>query len=142
MQMRSLYDDEKVKFHFPQACCYCGIAKQISIDHLIPKIKGGADYSDNLVWACKPCNSSKRDHDLIEWLRSKGKFPSILLLRRYTKLVARYCDQYGLLELPLAESLLHQLPFELQLLPYRFPDLSSLVLWISPYPQQSPLRLG
>jgi hypothetical protein len=135
MKMGSLYDDEKVKFQYPQACCYCGITTQISIDHLIPQIKGGADYADNLVWACKSCNSSKRDRDLLEWSQNKGRFPSILLLRRYTKLIARYCDQQGLLELPLSEALQQPLPFQLQLLPYNFPDLGSLVLWVSPEPQ-------
>jgi len=136
MQMRSLYDDEKVKFKYPLACCYCGNTAQISIDHLIAKIRGGADYADNFVWACKSCNSSKRDRDLLEWSLNKGRFPSILLLRRYTKLIARYCEQEGLLELPLAEALEHQLPFQLQLLPYTFPDLVSLVLWVSPKPQR------
>ena len=132
MQMRSLYDDEEVKFQYPQACCYCGTTEKISIDHLIPLIKGGADYSDNLVWACRSCNSSKRDRDLLDWSQNKGRFPSILLLRRYTKLIARYCEHHGLLDLSLAEASQHQLPFKLQLLPYSFPDLGSLVLWVSP----------
>ena len=136
MQMRSLYDDEKVKYQYPQACCYCGAVEPISIDHLIPRIRGGGDHADNLVWACISCNSSKSDRDLLEWSQLKGRFPSILLLRRYTKLVTRYCEQQGLLELPLAEALQHQLPFKLQLLPYDFPDLSNLVLWVSAKPQR------
>ena len=132
MKMQSLYDDEKVKFKYPQACCYCGAVDQISIDHLIPRILGGADHSDNLVWACRQCNSSKRDRDMLEWSQYKGIFPAILLLRRYTKLVARYSDQQGLLDLPLVEAGSHCLPFRLELLPYSFPDLAELVLWVMP----------
>lgn len=130
MQMRTLYDDEKVKINYPQACCYCGVTHPLSIDHLIPKMKGGGDYSDNLVWACGPCNSSKRDRDLLEWCRGKNTFPSILLLRRYTKLVARHCEMHGLLDTPLADVASRHLPFAIELLPYTFPDLSSVVLWV------------
>lgn len=130
MSMRSLYDDEKVKFKYPQACCYCGAAERLSIDHLIPRIRGGEDHSDNLVWACRSCNSSKADRDLLEWFEIKGTFPSILLLRRYMKLIMRFCDREGLIDLALAECLEHELPFKLDLLPYSFPDLSSLVLWV------------
>ncbi len=92
MSMRSLYDDEKVKLNAPKACCYCGATVALTIDHLIPKIKGGPDYADNLVWACKACNSSKSDTDLLEWCKSKCTFPSLLLLRRYIKLIAKYCE--------------------------------------------------
>ena len=130
MQMRSLYDDEKVKFTYPQACCYCGTQAFISIDHLIAQIKGGADHSDNLVWACRSCNSSKRDRDLLEWCQNKNTFPSILLLRRYIKLVARYCCTHEFIDAPLAEATKQPLPFKLQLLPYDFPALSTLVLWV------------
>lgn len=53
-------------------CAYCGrddlkliskITKEIAtVDHVIPKSKGGAIYSlDNLVIACHNCNSNKSD---------------------------------------------------------------------------------
>ncbi len=132
MTMRSLYDDEKVKFQYPPACCFCGNMEKISIDHLIPKNKGGSDCSDNFIWACKTCNSSKSDYDMLEWFKKKEKFPSILLLRRYIKLVAKYCDEKDLLDIPLNEALDYNLPFKLQLLPYDFPELDTLVLWIAP----------
>lgn len=130
MQMRTLYDDERVKLNYPQACCYCGATNSLSIDHLIAKIRGGEDHSDNLVWACKSCNSSKRDRDLLEWCQFKNTFPSVLLLRRYMKLVARYCETHGLLDTLLADDNCRRLPFVLELLPYTFPDLNSLVLWV------------
>lgn len=99
------------------------------------KIMGGPDYSDNLVWACRTCNSSKSDRDMLEWLDSKGRFPSILLLRRYMKIVAKYCEEQDLLEIPLKDALNYTLPFKLQLLPYIFPDLDKLDLWVLPIHQ-------
>jgi len=130
MEMRSMYDDEKVKLTVPKACCYCGATSPLSLDHLIPRIAGGSDHSDNLVWACKSCNSSKGGRDFLEWHQTKDRFPSLLLLRRYTKLVARYCEQHGLLDTLLAEVGGQDLPFRLDLLPYAFPPLPSLVLWV------------
>ena len=43
-------------------CQYCGVSKvPLTIDHIIPKGKGGLDTWENLVTACKPCNQKKGD---------------------------------------------------------------------------------
>ncbi len=43
-------------------CCqYCGATKDLTLDHLIPKSKGGRSSWVNLVTACKRCNSLKGD---------------------------------------------------------------------------------
>ena len=39
-------------------CQYCGNQAE-SIDHIIPKQKGGKDSWENLIIACSPCNSRK-----------------------------------------------------------------------------------
>lgn len=41
-------------------CQYCG-AKAESIDHIRPRSKAGPHSWENVVAACRPCNSSKRD---------------------------------------------------------------------------------
>ncbi|MEC7434681.1 MAG: HNH endonuclease, partial [Actinomycetota bacterium] len=41
-------------------CQYCG-AHADSIDHILPRSRGGHHSWENLVAACKPCNLSKRD---------------------------------------------------------------------------------
>lgn len=41
-------------------CQYCG-SRADSIDHVVPRSRGGRDVWDNLAAACQPCNSSKRD---------------------------------------------------------------------------------
>lgn len=41
------------------ACVYCGSTANVVIDHLIPVARGGDNQPDNLVAACKRCNSGK-----------------------------------------------------------------------------------
>ena len=132
MSMASLYQDERLKMTLPQACYYCGSTLNLSVDHLIPRIKGGADESDNLIWACRSCNSSKRDRDMLKWMIDKNSFPSILLLRRYLKIVMRYCESNNLLDLELEEVQKQELPFDLSILPHNYPPLSELKLWVYP----------
>ncbi len=42
-------------------CQYCGSTKDLTLDHVIPRSKGGRSSWDNLVSACKNCNSKKGD---------------------------------------------------------------------------------
>ncbi len=132
MSMRSLYDDERLKMTAPQACYYCGSVDNLAVDHLIPRIQGGADDADNLIWACRSCNSSKRGRDMLEWTRSKGSFPPILLLRRYVKIVARHCERLGCMDVELSHVVDLGLPFDLALLPTDFPPLHELRRWVYP----------
>lgn len=41
-------------------CQYCG-DRADSIDHVVPRSRGGIDAWDNLAAACRPCNAHKRD---------------------------------------------------------------------------------
>jgi len=41
-------------------CQYCGRTDvSLSIDHVIPKSRGGEESWENLITACKPCNTRK-----------------------------------------------------------------------------------
>jgi 5-methylcytosine-specific restriction endonuclease McrA len=43
-------------------CAYCGTQKlRLTIDHIIPRSRGGRSNFDNCVAACKPCNIRKGD---------------------------------------------------------------------------------
>jgi len=42
-------------------CQYCGAAAE-NIDHVVPRSRGGAHVWENVVAACKRCNSRKEDH--------------------------------------------------------------------------------
>lgn len=41
------------------SCQYCGRKGNLTIDHVIPKSRGGPESWENLVAACHPCNSKK-----------------------------------------------------------------------------------
>ena len=128
MTIGPLADDERLKMVLPQACCYCACREQLSVDHLIPTKRGGANSGDNLVWACRSCNSSKGARDAIEWLTERGQFPPLLLLRRYLKLAIEMCRGRDLLDTPVADA--PELPFSLAAVPTSFPVPGQLRLWV------------
>jgi 5-methylcytosine-specific restriction endonuclease McrA len=42
-------------------CQYCGSHSQLTVDHVIPRSKGGDSSWENIVAACAPCNRRKGD---------------------------------------------------------------------------------
>jgi 5-methylcytosine-specific restriction endonuclease McrA len=46
-------------------CQYCG-AHADSLDHVVPRSRGGQHSWENVVAACRPCNARKRDRFLEE----------------------------------------------------------------------------
>lgn len=40
-------------------CQYCGSHAQLTVDHVIPRSKGGSSSWENIVAACAPCNRRK-----------------------------------------------------------------------------------
>ena len=58
-------------------CQYCGKTDtNMTIDHVIPKVKGGTDTWENLVVACFKCNSKKGNKLLSELTMQLIKKPS------------------------------------------------------------------
>lgn len=130
MQIGSFIDDERLKLILPQRCSYCGNDQHLSIDHLIPRYRGGKDTGDNMVWACRSCNSAKGATDVLVWFHNKEQFPPLLLLRRYLKIAIDYCAETNILDLPIEEA--KNLPFALEAIPHEFPKPTELKLWIIP----------
>ena len=126
MKIHSLFDDEKLKLQNGTRCVYCGSDTDISIDHMRPRIKGGTDISDNLVCACKTCNSSKGKKDLMEWYNDRQSFPPLMVLRRYIKLIYNYCESEDLINLEINALRAFNLPFDVSLLPIHFPSPEKL----------------
>jgi 5-methylcytosine-specific restriction endonuclease McrA len=59
-------------------CQYCGSTKRLTLDHVIPRSKGGQHSWDNVVTACERCNSIKSDrlpHEAGMILKTKPKAP-------------------------------------------------------------------
>ena len=45
-------------------CQYCGATKHLTIDHVIPRSRGGQDTWENMVVACSKCNIKKANTPL------------------------------------------------------------------------------
>ena len=62
---------------FNYCCAYClkheSQVGKLSVDHMTSLSQGGTNDIDNLVPACRPCNSSKNGKTLLEFLGFKWK---------------------------------------------------------------------
>lgn len=64
-------------------CGYCGSKKNLTIDHIIPRSRGGGNTWENLVTCCSNCNTKKGDRtpeDANMKLRVKPKKPDFFAL--------------------------------------------------------------
>jgi 5-methylcytosine-specific restriction endonuclease McrA len=43
-------------------CQYCGSRSNLTVDHVVPRSKGGPSSWENIVASCAPCNRRKGDH--------------------------------------------------------------------------------
>jgi hypothetical protein len=66
-------------------CFYCHRPQSrrrfLTIDHVVPKSKGGSNKLKNCVLACHRCNNEKDDLLLVEWVDrwySYGPFPDMV----------------------------------------------------------------
>jgi hypothetical protein len=131
MNMRSLFDDEKIKLSQGLNCNYCGSTQKLSLDHVFPQKYGGTDTGDNLIYACKICNSSKGKKDLMQWYIDKDEFPPLMIIRRYLKLIYKYCLDNDLLNEEIEKLMNKDLPFNISLVPTKFPKPDTLILTIN-----------
>ena len=118
MKVGSLFDDVKT---MPQAACvYCGAPPppKLHADHLIPRYLGGLESADNLVWACRSCNSSKGARDLLDWYSWQDRLVPWRLARRYLKLAMKEATAKGVMDASLQTP--PAVTFRLDLIPTRF----------------------
>ena len=79
-------------------CVYCGCdnRKTLTLDHVIPQSKGGKDAWDNLVTACKRCNSEKSNLTVDEYGKAipKPSRPHYLMMMKKVHYVPTEWDDY------------------------------------------------
>lgn len=138
MNMRTIFDDEKIKLQTGGICNYCGNSEKLALDHIFPKRFGGKDDAENLIYACRSCNSSKGKKDLMEWMAFRGTFLPLMVIRRYLKLTLQYCLENNLIDKKIDDLASVDLPFNITLLPVSFPLPNKLILNISSNSQQNP----
>ena len=69
----TLYDLAKMCDYTCQYCFNKFPLKELTIDHVNPKSKGGKDDHDNRVLCCRPCNAKKSNHT--PWFDKHGNIP-------------------------------------------------------------------
>jgi hypothetical protein len=75
---------------FHGMCAYCCVNAATTWDHITPVVKGGESVEGNIVPACVHCNSSKKDRDVVEWMRKKSLVGSVELLEEMILMEAGY----------------------------------------------------
>lgn len=72
-------------------CAYCGIqTKQLEKDHVIPFSKGGCASADNILPACKRCNTAKNDKNIYDWYTRSNVFSKYRM-----KKIVEYLKEVG-----------------------------------------------
>jgi 5-methylcytosine-specific restriction endonuclease McrA len=70
-------------------CAYCGATDTpLQRDCVLPISRGGRYTFENIVPACRSCNTSKCNEEVTHWLRRKGLDERTFLLR-YRSLASR-----------------------------------------------------
>jgi len=68
---RALRESQWWKRRIAAGCChYCGRQvgpRALSMDHVVPLIRGGRSSRGNVVPACKECNNKKKSLLPVEW---------------------------------------------------------------------------
>lgn len=108
MKWSSSIRDHFMELEKGKVCVYCGSTTAISMDHIIPISRAGIDpritrileSSDNIVCACKSCNSRKGDRDVFEWYGPDrvDEIPK-LVMSKFLKLAYDIHETQGTLDL-------------------------------------------
>jgi 5-methylcytosine-specific restriction endonuclease McrA len=61
--------DKELRKILTSSCVNCGTEEKITLDHVIPIVRGGKHSVGNLQPLCKSCNSSKGKKTMTEWSR-------------------------------------------------------------------------
>ena len=69
--------DKEFKKLNNELCFYCGSNNKLTIDHIIPVVRGGRHSIGNLLIACKSCNSKKGSKTIQEWRKLQLRLQSI-----------------------------------------------------------------
>ena len=71
-------------------CQYCGLqTKELTIDHVLPKVKGGQTVWTNVVACCKRCNNKKGDRSVKEMDFTLARQPKEPRFLPYLRMVRR-----------------------------------------------------
>ncbi len=72
--------------------------RDASLEHVVPRLKGGPAWPENEVAACRPCNRSRRHTSPADWLRAceqRGLRPDRVLIVERLRALARAIAERG-----------------------------------------------
>lgn len=75
-------------------CVYCGSRKDLTLDHVIPKSRGGTNDWMNLVTSCSKCNVKKSDKTPEEAKMKMIHKPYAPTLINENKMIEKIWDDY------------------------------------------------
>lgn len=67
--------------YFNRQCAYCGSTENLTVEHIVPISRFGANKRYNIIPACSHCNSSKSDQDIMEWYPKQPFYSTERLLK-------------------------------------------------------------
>lgn len=73
---------QDIKENWNYECAYCGSKENLTIDHIVPRSKGGLDITKNIICSCHFCNQNKSHTPWEEWYSSQEFFS----MERYEKI--------------------------------------------------------
>ena len=85
----------KVLQEFNFECAYCGSTDGLEQEHIVPVINGGRYEIGNIVPACRRCNASKKDKDMVNWYTRSDVFDAKRLqhIMKYAKSLDESLDE-------------------------------------------------
>ena len=84
----------------PNICIYCGVQGRLTLEHILPRARGGPDIPENGAWVCGQCNSSKGAKRLYEWKGLKNKDRHHRIAEgKYLKLMYKLHEDRGTLDI-------------------------------------------
>lgn len=65
---------QSIKEKWNYQCAYCGSEENLTLDHIVPRSKGGSDRVTNILCACKECNNTKGHQAWYDWYMNQSFF--------------------------------------------------------------------
>ena len=64
---------DQILLRWDYRCAYCdeALGRSATLDHVVPKAKGGTTDPRNLIPACLACNAHKQHHDWLPWFENQ-----------------------------------------------------------------------
>ena len=78
---------QSIKNEWGNRCAYCGSKHELTIDHIIPRAKGGINEVHNTLCCCRACNADKAHEDWIIWYIQQPFFSEV-----QRELIERWMD--------------------------------------------------